>query len=959
MSENLFRTIRIATLAVSTAALSGCFLEPGEIVMEKPLGSVEFNGGNTLSLTVGFGSGAYHRPGDDERIFYTITDRGPNVACGDAAKIIGIADFCQGDDAGKVFPQPTFTPTIYEIKITNSRSGGNLGYKIIREIPLRDSTGDLISGVTNPLTVTTTENAYGADAALLAFDSEGLDTEALVRLQDGSFWLADEYGPSLVHVGPSGRVIQRVVPATMEADLADADYPVAGLLPEIYKNRKLNRGMESIAVTPDEKFIYFIMQSPLANPDNSAYAGSRNVRVVKMALNTNGSIGGLVGEYVYVMDTAQTFADKAAGRGDLKGGEYRKQSDVKISEMVAIAEDDLIVLERISAVTKLYRINVAHADNILGGEFDSLVTTPSLEQRYDLASSNAKPVTKKLVFNSLTDVADGTLPSKVEGIALLDDTHVALINDNDFGIAGDETKLVILPIAEQLTEGDAPSTIELSKLSTYESGVFDAGAAEIVAFDETTDRLFVVNANAGTVDVLDISAPATPILVNSIHVAADITTPVLGNANSVAVSDGVLAVAVEADNKQANGVVAFYNTQTFAMLKSVVVGALPDMVTFTPDGRKAVVANEGEPNDSYTNDPEGSISIIDLTNGIANASVIEVGFTEFNIVGSRAGELPAGVRVFGPNATVAQDIEPEYVAISEDSKTATVALQENNAFAIIDLESASIKSIQALGFKDFSRAGNELDASDKDGAIHFRNWDNVLGMYNPDGIATYRFQNSGYILSANEGDSRDYSGFGEENRVGDFVSAGLASDSLTLYGAKQDLGRLKITNTLGITDGILETAYAFGARSFSIWDEAGSRVFDSGSDMERITAERYPAAFNTTNDETDVDNRSDDKGPEPENVTVGIIDGQTYAFIGLERVGGIMVYNVSSPFGPQFIQYINNRDFSADPTTSAAGDLAPEGITFIGADKSPNGKPLLAVGNEVSGTTTLYEINVK
>jgi len=209
----------------------------------------------------------------------------------------------------------------------------------------------------------------------------------------------------------------------------------------------------------------------------------------------------------------------------------------------------------------------------------------------------------------------------------------------------------------------------------------------------------------------------------------------------------------------------------------------------------------------------------------------------------------------------------------------------------------------------------------------------------------------------------------------------------------ENLGRLNTTSTMGISNGCdpsqlpaelgdlngdtnvdvddvkfyvensceYDTLYSYGARSFSIWSADGQRVFDSGSEFERVTASLIPDNFNGNNDENSFDNRSDDKGPEPEAVAVGIINGQTFAFIGLERVGGIMVYNVTNPQNPEFVQYLNNRDFSvsqADLEAGMAGDLGPEGLAFISADDSPSGKPMLAVGNEVSGTTTLYSIDV-
>ncbi|MGI8758507.1 MAG: choice-of-anchor I family protein [Acidimicrobiales bacterium] len=493
----------------------------------------------------------------------------------------------------------------------------------------------------------------------------------------------------------------------------------------------------------------------------------------------------------------------------------------------------------------------------------------------------------------------------------------------------------------------ARSRVSLAPIGTYESGVFDESAAEIVAHDPASQRLFVVNAEAGVLDVLDIADPTAPTLISVIEAQGD------GKINSVAAGDGVIAAAVEAEVSQDPGAVELYDADG-RLLAAVEVGALPDMLTFTPDGTKLVVANEGEP-DGYCVggvDPEGSVSIIDLAGGIDNPTVRTADFTAYN---DRADELrAAGVRIFGPGASVAQDLEPEYVAIDAGSTTAWVALQENNAFAIVDLASATVTDIVPLGFKDHSAEGNGLDASNTDGEINIDTWP-VQGMYMPDGIDAYEHGNRTYIVTANEGDARDYDCYSEEARVKDLDLSGWPEADELQDDA--NLGRLKTTTAFPTPEPVTEL-YSYGARSFSIRDEAGNLVFDSGDDFERITAAALPEEFNSNNDENDsFDTRSDDKGPEPEGIEIGRAYGKTYAFIGLERVGGIMVYDITTPRHPRFVQYVNNRDFTGDAEAGIAGDLGPEGLAFITAADSPNGKPLLAVGNEVSGTTTIYELS--
>ncbi|WP_341916896.1 choice-of-anchor I family protein [Hydrocarboniphaga effusa] len=496
--------------------------------------------------------------------------------------------------------------------------------------------------------------------------------------------------------------------------------------------------------------------------------------------------------------------------------------------------------------------------------------------------------------------------------------------------------------------------IELSLLGRYASGLTEESAAEIVTYDPATKRLFVVNAAEVSIDVLDAANPSAPAKLGSIQSEG-------GSANSVAVSGGIVAVAIQAGTKTDNGKVEFYNSSSLAKLGEVAVGALPDMLTFTPDGKAVLVANEGEPDAGYAVDPVGSISVIDLRAGVAAATVKTLGFEAYN---DRADELRAkGVRIYGPGSSVAQDLEPEYIAISPDGKTAWATLQEANAAAVIDLSdiaSPTLVDIRPFGLKDHSIIGNELDASDRDGRINIRNWP-VKGLYQPDAIAAYDFNGKTYYVTANEGDDRNDFIPGEETKrvKAAALDATIFPDAATLK-LDANLGRLTITPYGAKTNaaGELQELLVLGGRSFSIWNSDGAQVYDSGSEFERIVAQRNPGFFNASNDNNNFDDRSDNKGPEPEGVALGKIGGHTFAFIGLERIGGVMVYDVSNPQNARFVQYLNTRDFTKLASDPTAGDVGPEGLHFIPADNSPNGKPMLAVGNEVSGTTSLFQIDV-
>ncbi len=953
--------------------------------------------------------------------------------------------------------------------------------------------------------------------------------------------------------------------------------------------------------------------------------------------------------------------------------------------------------------------------------------------------------------------------------------------------------LVILAISFSYWTVSAQNDLKINYLSTYQTNVFDEGAAEIAAYDAASARLFFTNANANTLTILDISNPATPTKFADISLAA-----YGGGVNSVAVYNGLVAVAVEGTVKTQPGKVVFFDAAgTFQ--REITVGALSDMVTFTGDGKKVLTANEGEPSDDYSVDPEGSVSILDLSNGLGSVTVTNVTFADYN--DKKASLLNKGIRIFGPNATVAQDLEPEYIAISPDNSRAYVSLQENNAFAVINLATGRVLDLLPLGYKDHEKgapvltqfklnelielpelgtpvynggrppvklggfsglyfdatqsdsnnyvlytipdrgpndeavlvndvvqetiqdlrpfklpnyqgrivkltlnikagtvkldeqlflnrldesgdtmpisgrsniigydevpvtytdsmtiydkpdyqskstgenyqelpydpfggdfegivrdtAGNfwmcdeyrpalykfdstgmlieryvpqgtselgivplepdfygaetlprpyrqrwsnrgfeaiaydpdsniiyafiqsplfnpdnstqnksdvlrilavdaatgtpvaeyvyllernrdaglaisrvdkigdavykgkgkflalerdsslpgqstgkkfvfeidlkgatnilnnpialrdtvsatektleqmsadelvaagivpvhktkvlnlpsigyqagdkpegltilpngalavvndndfglagagvsddivlgiinfagdyAMDASDRDNTISIKPQP-VLGVFMPDAIAAYVVNGAPYIVSTNEGDAREWGDFAEEARIGSLTLDTTAFPNAATLKANANLGRLNVTNTLGDFDfdGDFDQLYSFGARSFSIWDFFGNLVFDSGDDFEQITAQLYPQSFNASNDDNNRDSRSDNKGPEPEAVTITEIDGKPYAFIGLERIGGVMVYDISNPQAPVYVTYVNHRDFSKSVESPEAGDLGPENIVFIPKDDSPSNNALMVVANEVSGSVSIFTL---
>ncbi|WP_298503670.1 choice-of-anchor I family protein [uncultured Maribacter sp.] len=472
------------------------------------------------------------------------------------------------------------------------------------------------------------------------------------------------------------------------------------------------------------------------------------------------------------------------------------------------------------------------------------------------------------------------------------------------------------------------SALTFTKLSTSTNGTGDEGFAEISAYDAKTKKLFVVNPNEEEISVWDISNPSAPIKGASIVLA--------GIPNSVAAKDGLLAVAVESNPKQLDGQVVTFNTETQAQENSYSVGALPDMVTFTPDGKYIISANEGEPNDDYTIDPEGSISVVNLEKKEVNTLF----FGAFN--GQTIGN---DFRVFGPSASLSEDVEPEYIAVSDDSKYAYVTLQENNGITVVNLQTMAITNIYGLGVKDFSLPGNTMDASNKDGVVgNFKNWP-VLSFYQPDAIAYTNINGNDYIITANEGDARDYDGYSEEERLKKVTLDPTVFPNAEELQLDENLGRLKITTANGDVDndGDIDQIYGYGGRSYTIWDTTGTLVYDSGDQIGKKTLELNASLFN--NDEGETDGRSDDKGAEPESVTTLKIGNSTLLFVGLERTGGVMVYDITNPTAPTFVDWIFNTE-----------DIAPEGLLVIPGEESPNKENLLVVTNEVSNTISIYEI---
>jgi hypothetical protein len=502
--------------------------------------------------------------------------------------------------------------------------------------------------------------------------------------------------------------------------------------------------------------------------------------------------------------------------------------------------------------------------------------------------------------------------------------------------------------------------------------LFNIAGAVPAAYDTESRTLFMVTGELGWIDFIDISDPTEPKLVKRLIVLGYGGAPA-----SIDVSHGILAVALSNVIKSLPGKVLFFDTDGRRIGDIIRVGIKPVEVRFTPSGREIVVANQGEANDEYTINPEGSVSIIDL--GIEDAAcrgaacairpnVTQLDFAAFN--SQKAALVRAGVRIYGPGASVAQDLEPEAVAIAPDGGTAWVSLQRNNALAVIDLASRQITDILPLETKDHGRPGAGLDGSAVDGEINIRPW-RIRAFYGPDIFEAYDVDGQTFLVTPNEGDPRNAEAFAEDVPLGMLKLDPEAFPNAAVLQQDRNLGLLRVSRVDGDVDGdgAFDRIYAFGGRSFAIWTGAGELVFDSGDDFERIMAEAVPSCFNCGGASIRFDEQSDDRGPEPEALAVGRVGGRDYVFIAPERIGGLYVYDITDPQAPAFQQYVNLRDFAVDPrrvceagrpvsqACAAAGDLEPEGVLFIAAADSPLGVPLVVLTHELSTSATIYRLD--
>lgn len=507
-----------------------------------------------------------------------------------------------------------------------------------------------------------------------------------------------------------------------------------------------------------------------------------------------------------------------------------------------------------------------------------------------------------------------------------------------------------------------------------------AGTAEIVAHHVGSQSVFITVDTSSTpnafqrVSLRNLSSTALNNPTTASNLESGAITSVASHVNdsgftaggvqTLAIHGDLLAIAVQATPKTAPGVVAFYRLDAqgnATYLRKVTVGSLPDGMAFNPNGSQLVIANEGEIDGDKSfvlapdksNDPLGTISIIAINNGTPAATATTLDFTAFDDGNSRASERPADVRIGIAGNDFSRDAEPEYVSISEDGKTAYVTLQENNAVAVVNLEIPRIDRLIAMGYKDHGLVANALAPSDRasaDAPFALKSYNNVYGIHMPDAIASFSVNGTPYFITANEGDDRDdFLATAETGRVSSLSLDPNAFPNANALQANTELGRLTVIRTMGRnSNNQHDKLYALGGRSFSIYNaNTGQQVYDSGSELEQRAYATLPIGLLG---HPQVRDRLDNKGPEPESVVVGTINNKPYAFVALERTSAILMYDVSNPAAPVFVQWLQNT------TTLNDGDISPEGLAFVPAAQSPSGKPLLLAGHEVSGTLAVWEL---
>ncbi|KAA8499606.1 Gigasin-3a [Porphyridium purpureum] len=909
--------------------------------------------GQVCVLNTAIGSGLAFSGGK----YYGLTDRGPNQDCGDLFALDPIKYAAAGGKTGKGFPVKRFAPSIVEFSIQN----GEIVYE--RFINLRDSMGNLISGISN---TANDDVPYAADCVgePLPLDPNGVDTEDIVIIEEfGVAVLVEEYSPSVLLVRLSdGEVLERYVPGNIAPQLEGASYPIVGNLPDIFSLRRNNRGFEFVAKPPSESYIIAGLQSPMLAP-NGASENNLIIRMVKMMIEATGDAS----RPVRLVYEGQYFMEATGPRGYVEDDLAR---NMKMSGAFFNSEETMVVLERARNEVKLL---IASMDGS-ATNLDATAFANTLQLEIQTNGRNAPenlgllPVRTRLLQNTRSDKFGGTsnfpfTDDKQEGFVLRGFAS-DMIQDTDFGLEmqGFGTLRVSQlgrdpvsgrAICEPPAFAPSPSinvnptnAVTMERIGLHViSTTQDSSAAEIVDVDKTFDSVLTANAESNRIDRFQgAKGPVTPtktyelsgFAVNSISVC-----------NAPNARNGWIAAAMENDQSGQPGRFVVFD-RLGGIVVNQVTGVQPDMVGFSEDCNWGIMAIEAEGVEN-----EGSVFIYDFVlrrSRVADFRWYDDKTSELRMNGIRLVEAPL----------FSLDAEPEYGAFF-GTDTAVFVLQENNAFAVIDLIHGTAAELKSSGYVDHSAAGFGLDASDRDDMINIRNYDHLFGMRQGDTFLSHVWPNGQtYFVLANEGDAKD----SEELRVKDIgAETGVDMSKFEELGYTADalLGRLQISKIMGVVDGRQEQLYSFGSRSFSIYDQNLELVFDSGEWIERIAEATVPTAFNAEfpleSDNTledEFDGRSDNKGPEPEGLALFVSEtsGAVYLVVGAERLSQMFLYDVTDPASPVFVTTFRDTPINVGVNTLfASGDpgiMDPEGMKF-------DGNGLLHISGAVSGVVSTWK----
>ena len=530
-----------------------------------------------------------------------------------------------------------------------------------------------------------------------------------------------------------------------------------------------------------------------------------------------------------------------------------------------------------------------------------------------------------------------------------------------------------------ITAGQLPAlangaTVKITEISSITSGDGE-GSAEIGTFHAASKRIFATNGVKNTIDIFDISDVANPKKVGSVSLSPygnDVTSVAAGR-------DVVVAVVNVADKFSATGVptttngkIVVFDTNGKVLSSPDVLGVLPDSVSFAPDGTTALVAIEGQPvcakddpataakedtDYSKASDPVGGVTVVDLSNPAAPVLRF-AGFDQFSVTAMKA----KGIAVSSVVNNVSKDFEPEFVS-AVDNNYAFVTIQEANAIGKLNIRTATFENVtRAFESKLESVA---RDTSDRDAGAGPRNYKRVVGASQPDAIAAFKSGAGQYYVTANEGDAREYTCLNDDLRASALKVDPRRFPDWKAWSANAALGRAKVNPTNGDLDGDgdIDNIHLRGTNSMTIY-RSGSVFWDSGELLDQIQTQAFGVAningsHSLSSDKSTMNyvgqDRSDDKGAEPEGVAVGMVGDRRIAVLGLERMTALAIFDITDPKKPIFQEWLQMLPTKATPAKDVK-HWSPEGIVFVPAENSPSGKALIITSYELSGSLSIHQI---